>query len=111
MENDAHNFGIMWVCACRMYGCIARYIHYVLYSTKFITVGNMCIILLSNVLTVHNTGISLLLSTPGAPLTYFTDGGRVPRVFLGLKFWPKGIFWVYEKTRDFFRSREKKGYF
>ena len=28
---------------------------------------------------------------PGAPLTYFNDGG-VRRIFLGLTFWPKGIF-------------------
>ena len=28
--------------------------------------------------------------TPGVPLTYFTDG-EVRRIFLGLKFWPKGI--------------------
>ena len=29
--------------------------------------------------------------SPGAPLTYFNDGG-VRRIFLGLTFWPKGIF-------------------
>ena len=29
--------------------------------------------------------------SPGAPLTYFNDGG-VQRIFLGLTFWPKGIF-------------------
>ena len=35
---------------------------------------------------------------PGAPFTYFTDGeeggegGGVRGIFLGLKFWPKGIF-------------------
>ena len=28
---------------------------------------------------------------PGATLTYFNDGG-VQRIFLGLTFWPKGIF-------------------
>ena len=28
---------------------------------------------------------------PGAPLTYFNDGG-VRRILLGLTFWPKGIF-------------------
>ena len=27
---------------------------------------------------------------PGAPLTYFNDGGG--GIFLGLIFWPKGIF-------------------
>ena len=31
------------------------------------------------------------LATPGAPLTYFNDGG-VRRIFLGLAFRPKGIF-------------------
>ena len=33
---------------------------------------------------------------PGAPLTYFNDGGEggggVRRIFLGLTFWPKRIF-------------------
>ena len=29
---------------------------------------------------------------PGDPLTYFNDEG-VRRIFLGLTFWPKGIFW------------------
>ena len=31
---------------------------------------------------------------PGAPLTYFNEGGGGvgPRDFLGLTFWPKGIF-------------------
>ena len=29
--------------------------------------------------------------SPGAPLTYFNDGG-VRRIFLGLTFWPNGIF-------------------
>ena len=24
-----------------------------------------------------------------------------------MKFWPKGIFWVYERRRDFFGSRKK----
>ena len=43
---------------------------------------------------------------PGAPLTYFSVGGlRV--IFLGLKFWPKVIFWVYERYRDFFGSQRK----
>ena len=32
--------------------------------------------------------------SPGAPLTYFNDGGGGVRViFLGLRFWPKVIFW------------------
>ena len=48
--------------------------------------------------------------TPGTPLTYFNDGegGGVRVFFLGLKFWPKVIFWVYERRRDFFGSRKKK---
>ena len=29
---------------------------------------------------------------PGAPLTYFNDGGGGLSDFLGLKFWPKVIF-------------------
>ena len=33
-----------------------------------------------------------LVVDPGAPLTYFNDG-EVRRIFLGLTFWPKGIFW------------------
>ena len=33
--------------------------------------------------------------SPGAPLTYFTEGGGggVLGIFLGPKFLPKGIFW------------------
>ena len=34
-----------------------------------------------------------------AQLTYFTDrvgGGGVQGIFWSLKFWPKGIFWVYK---------------
>lgn len=35
----------------------------------------------------------VLVTTPGAPLTYFNDGGGgVRRIFLGLRFWPKEIF-------------------
>ena len=34
---------------------------------------------------------TLRAKTPGAPLTYFNDGG-VPVMFLGLRFWPKVIF-------------------
>ena len=33
---------------------------------------------------------------PGAPLTYFNDGGG-----------QKGFFWVYEKRRDFLGSRKQ----
>ena len=44
---------------------------------------------------------------PGAPLTYFNDG-EVRVIFLGLKFWPKVIFWGCErKKRDFFGLRNK----
>ena len=43
---------------------------------------------------------------PGTPLTYFNDG-EVRVIFLGLKFWAKVIFWVYERRRDFFGSRKK----
>ena len=28
-------------------------------------------------------------------------------ILLSLKFWPKMIFWVYERRRDFFGSRKK----
>ena len=35
-----------------------------------------------------------MLCIPGAPLTYFNDGGGGSKgFFLGLTFWPKGIFW------------------
>ena len=44
--------------------------------------------------------------TPGAPLTYFNNGGlRV--IFLGLKFWPKVVFWGLLKTPGFFGSQRK----
>ena len=42
---------------------------------------------------------------PGAPLSYSTDGGS--EGFLGLKFWTKGFFWVYDRRGDFFGSRKK----
>ena len=32
-------------------------------------------------------------------------------IFLGLKFWPKVIFWVYETCRDFFGSQKKIRFF
>ena len=41
------------------------------------------------------------VTVPGAPLTYFNDGG-VRRIFLGLTFWPKGIFLGLWKTPGFF---------
>ena len=37
------------------------------------------------------SGTSETIARPRAPLTYFIDGG-VRRIFLGLTFWPKGIF-------------------
>ena len=41
---------------------------------------------------------------PRGPLTYFNDGGGggVWRIFLGVTFWPKGIFWGLWKTLGFF---------
>ena len=49
--------------------------------------------------------------SPGAPLTYFNNrgggGGGVRVIVLGLKFWPKVIFWVYERRQDIFGSRKK----
>ena len=42
----------------------------------------------------------------GAPLTYFNDGG-VWRIFLGLTFWPKGIFLGLWKTPGFFGSQKQ----
>ena len=38
---------------------------------------------------------------PGAPLTYFNDGG-VRRIFLGLTLWPKGIFLGHENNTGTF---------
>ena len=33
-------------------------------------------------------------------------------IFLGLKFWPKVMFWVYERCRDFFGSQKiTEGFF
>ena len=43
-------------------------------------------------------------STPGAPLTNFNDGG-VRRIFLGLTFWPKGIFFGSMKDAGIFLGR------
>ena len=52
---------------------------------------------------------------PGPPLIYFNDrgrGGGVRVIFLGLKFWPKGIFSVYERHRDFLgHEKSTKGFF
>ena len=48
--------------------------------------------------------------SPGAPLTYFNNrggGGGVQVIVLGLEFWPKVIFWVYERRQDIFGSRKK----
>ena len=38
---------------------------------------------------------------PGAPLTYFNNRG-VRRIFLGLTFWPKGIFLGRENNTGIF---------
>ena len=29
-------------------------------------------------------------------------------IFLGLRFWPKVIFWAYERCQDFFGSQKKQ---
>ena len=51
------------------------------------------------------------LLAPGAPLTYFNDGG-VRRIFLGLTFWPEGIFWVLWKMLGFFWvAKTTQGFF
>ena len=48
---------------------------------------------------------------PGAPLTYFNDGG-VRRIFWGLRFWPKGIFLGLWKTPGFFWvAKTTQGFF
>ena len=58
----------------------------------------------------HIFGISGIRTfCPGAPLTYFNDGG-VRVIFLGLKFWPKVIFFgVYERLRGFGGVAKKNG--
>ena len=38
------------------------------------------------------------------------EGGGIRVIFLALKFWPKKIFWVYERGWGFFGS-QKKGLF
>ena len=44
-------------------------------------------------------------------MTYFNDGG-IRVIFLGLKFWPKVIFGVYERCPDFLGSRRRtEGFF
>ena len=44
----------------------------------------------------------------GAPLNILLMGGGSEGFFGGLKFWPKGIFWVYEgKLLGFFLGHEK----
>ena len=42
----------------------------------------------------------------GGAVTHFTDGGGggFRGNFLGLKFWPKGFFWVYERRANLFGS-------
>ena len=49
--------------------------------------------------------------SPGAPLTYFNDGG-VRRIFLGLRFSPKGIFLGSMKDAGIFLGRKTtQGFF
>ena len=55
--------------------------------------------------------VSISYRLPGAPLTYFNDGG-VRRIFWGLTFWPKGIFWGLWKTPGFFWvAKTTEGFF
>ena len=52
--------------------------------------------------------------SPGAPLTYFNDGGAGGwSDFLGSEILAKGeIFWVYERRRDLFGSQPNmEGFF
>ena len=51
---------------------------------------------------IHN---ATKFTTPGAQLTYFNDGG-IRRIFLGLTFWPKGIFFGFMKDAGIFLGRE-----
>ena len=56
-----------------------------------------------------------LYQTPGAPFTYFNDGGGgggVRVIFLRLKFWPKVIFFgSMKRRREFLRSQKNRGIF
>ena len=46
--------------------------------------------------------------THGSHSHILLTGGGVRGIFLGLKFWPKGIFWgVYGEHGDFFGLRKK----
>ena len=60
-------------------------------------------------------GTQWRLTCPGAPLTYFNDGGGglgVRRIFLGLTFWPKGSFLGLWKTPGFFWvAKTTQGFF
>ena len=51
--------------------------------------------------------------SPGAPLTYFTEGGGggVLGIFLGPKFLPKGIFWGLWKMQIFSGRGKSTGIF
>ena len=53
----------------------------------------------------HSCGV--WVRGPGAPLTYFTDRG-VRRIFLGLKSWPKGIFYGSMKDAGILWVAKKK---
>ena len=48
------------------------------------------------------------LRCPGAPLTYFNDGGMIRVTFWGLKFWPKVIFFGSMKDAGIFLGRKRK---
>ena len=51
---------------------------------------------------------------PGAPFTYFTDdggGGGILGIFLGLKFWPKGILASMNDARIFLGHEKNTGMF
>ena len=61
--------------------CTLKMLHFV---SGWITSG-------ISLFTLAAVSVDKVLS-PGAPLTYFNDGG-VRRIFLGLTLWPKGIFW------------------
>ena len=52
---------------------------------------------------------------PGAPLNILLTGvrgGEFREIVLGLKFWPKGMFfWICERCRDFLGHEKNTGIF
>ena len=50
---------------------------------------------------------------PQGPNSRYFSNGEFQVIFLGsVKFWPKVIFWVYKRRRDFFGSRKTtEGFF